>query len=223
MLKKRLPKICAYCGAATANPTRDHAIPRALWPPGRRPLNPIIVPACGDCHAEGDREVGYLRTMLVATLDPTQNAVAAELVDGPVTRALLHDNRLYRDMIERAEFAWRPTSSGIYVEQGVRVPFDGERFSAPIRKMVRALFFHKSHVPLPSNHKVVVYPGTDFWDKPGIAELLAGMHDWQGYGDTVFQFRSARDRNDPAASAWVFAFYQNVGILASTIPRHVAD
>jgi hypothetical protein len=218
MAKRRLALTCAYCGSPTNKPTRDHAIPRALWPDGKRPKNPVIVPACAKCHTEGDREVTYFRNMVVATLDPVKDPVVAALVDGPVTRAIIRDNRLYRDMIERAEFAWRPSAAGFFVEQGVKVPFDGQRFNAPLEKMVRALFFHKSKVPLPKTHKVVIYPGGDFWDKPGSAELIASMHPWQGFGDSVFQFRSVRDAADLSATAWVFVFYQYVGILASTIP-----
>lgn len=218
MAKQRIALECAYCGSLTENPTRDHAIPRALWPDGQRPANPIIVPACAKCHTEGDREVTYFRNMVVATLDPEKDPVAAALVDGPVTRAIVRDNRLYRDMIERAEFAGRPSAGGVFVEQGVKVPFDGQRFNAPLEKMVRALFFHKSKVPLPKTHKVVIYPGGDFWDKPGAAELIAAMHSWQSYGDTVFQFRSVRDSTDLAATAWVLAFYRQVGILATTVP-----
>lgn len=221
MPQRGLPRICAYCGADTPRPTRDHVIPRSLWPNGRRTHNPIMVPSCEGCHITEDREVGYFRGMLVMMADPTACPLIEELAGGQVARGL-DQAGLYEPLINNAEFAWRQADCNEVVVPGVRVPFDQACFEVSIKKIVRGLFFAKSGFALPLTHEVQVFTGSGFYGTPQFAAIERNLGEWEGCGDIVFQYRCFNQLDDPCVSGWLLQFYASVGIFAWTIPRDIA-
>ncbi len=147
MAKRQLSTICGYCGCSTDKASRDHAIPLALWPDGKRPQHPVIVPACVECHEEIDREVAYFRDMVVLMSDPDSHPLLESMASGPVAKNIGRDYNLWQQYIVGAEFAWKATESGLVFDSGFRVPFDSDRFCLSIDKIVRGLFYHKSQHP----------------------------------------------------------------------------
>src|SRR4051812_32449628 len=77
MSKRRRTGICAYCGES-GNITRDHVIPRCLFP---RPLpqDMLTVPACDSCNGRKSRHDDFLRDILVTDIAATESPVAQEL------------------------------------------------------------------------------------------------------------------------------------------------
>lgn len=65
-------KKCAYCGVAGVHLTRDHVVPRGLYPPeweaGK--IQVITVPACVSCNNEFSSDEPHFRTMLLLAGEP---------------------------------------------------------------------------------------------------------------------------------------------------------
>ena len=214
-----MPLICAYCGQHIEKTTRDHVVPNALWPKGRRPSHPVIVPACAECHTSGDRETAYFRDTLILMADPDKHPLLEEMAKGPVSRSVHRNRPLKNELMEKAELVWETSESGIIVEPSYRVPFDSARFCQSVEKIVRGLFFHKSRVPLPQSHEVKVFPGNGFWSQDAFQDLLNAMEPFSGMGDDVFQCRCVGAPNDLARTVWLLVFYRSITILVRTSKR----
>jgi len=210
------PQICAYCGELSDNLTTDHVVPIALWIKGHRPQHPATVPACKDCHDSYDRETTYFRNCLVAMIDMDAHPMAAKLLRDPVVRSIERRPGVMRDFFRNFRRVERKTDAGIIVGTGWGFDIDMMRFNRMVEKIVRGLFYFKSGIPLPKTHEVGIFAGNDFWKLPDFQSLLEKMEPFAGLGDDVFMFRAQRDANDACSTAWIFMFFQQVGIFAWT-------
>lgn len=208
-------KCCAYCGnVPTDGLTRDHVVPRALWPAGERPQHPAIVPACSTCHDKCDREATYFRNCLVAMCDTDSHPMLAKLLKGPVVRSIARRPGVARDFFRNTALRERRSREGIIVGAGWTFDIDMARFNRIVEEIVRGLFYWKSKEHMPNTHEVGVFSGNGFWETSGFHSLLPKLEPPQGLGDDVFTCRSQRDANDPYSTAWLLIFYQQVGIFA---------
>ena len=157
--------------------------------------------------------------MLVLMSDPDSHPLIETLARGVVSRNINRDYNLWKQIITGTIPDWRISDAGLAIEGGYRVPFDSDRFCRSIDKIVRGLFYYKSHVPLPVTHKVEVHPGNGFWKADGIQDYLNSMSRPAGVGDDVFQCRCVQDGADSNTTGWLLVFYRNVSTLAHTIRR----
>jgi hypothetical protein len=91
--RRRLGK-CAYCGVDGVPITRDHVIPKCLYPATRRDLNLIVVDACEPCNNGFSDDEVHFRT--VVALAGKSNAAVKELWDTKIVRSFDEKDGLRR-------------------------------------------------------------------------------------------------------------------------------
>jgi hypothetical protein len=210
-------QICAYCGKPSDDLTKDHVVPLGLWIKGQHPQHPVVVPACRNCIDSPDwydREATYFRNCLVSMIDMDAHPMAGKLLRGPVVRSIERRPGVMRDCFHNFRRMERKTDAGIIVGTGWAFDIDMTRFNRIVEKIVRGFFYFKSGIPLPKTHEVVIFPGNGFWKLPDFQSLLENMEPFAGLGDDVFMCRALRDANDTFLTAWIFMFFQNIGVFA---------
>src|SRR5438309_2111083 len=80
---------CVYCGKIMET-TRDHVIPRCLFPPPL-PENMITVQTCDPCNRAKSLDDGMLRDMLSTDIAARNSPVAAHLIDNKVISSVKQD------------------------------------------------------------------------------------------------------------------------------------
>ena len=209
-------KNCGYCGVQTDVWTRDHVVPSTLWGKGHLPDHAVIIPSCDSCRLRFDVDAEYFRNCLIAMMDEGAHSVADRLLSSTMKRSIERNRTVRADLSRNPRVAFRKTESGIIVAGGVCVEFDRPRFNRIIEKIIRGIYFFKSRVVFPSGYQIDVYPGNDFWKDPVVGSLINQMSPKLDFGDDVFAFHFLRDKEDPNRIVWLFVFYGNMGILAST-------
>ncbi len=210
-------EICSYCGKPSSELTRDHVVPKALWGgKGNLPSHVVVVPACRPCQEKWDIQAEYFRNTVIAMIDKGAHPVASEVLEGPVIRSLQRNPKTVAAFFRDPRILPRSSPGGIVTGYGLAFQIDMERFNRIPEKIVRGLFYYKSHHPLPSTHGVKVFPGNQSWDDDSFQNLLAVMEPIAGCGDDVFQIRCTRDRTDPCCTAWLLLFYRQLGVFALT-------
>ncbi len=210
------PQICTYCGEPSGNLTKDHVVPIALWIKGQHPQHPVVVPACRNCQDLYDCEVTYFRNCLVSMIDMDAHPMAGKLLRGPVVRSIERRSGVMRDFFRNVRRMERKTDAGVIVGTGWAFDIDMTRFNRIVEKIVRGLFYFKSGIPLPKTYEVVIFPGNGFWKLPDFQSLLENMEPFGNLGDDVFMCRAHRDANDACSTAWLFIFFQKIGIFVWT-------
>lgn len=208
------PHTCAYCGIPSRELTRDHVVPCALWVKGERPGHPVIVPACLKCHKKYDDEATYFRNCLVSMCDMDAHPMLGKLLRGPVVRSIGRRRGVARDFFRNSQLRERRDKAGIITGSGRAFELDLPRFNRIVEKIVRGLFFFKSHERLPDTHEVGIFPDDAFWDMAGFQSLGPGWEPAAGLGDDVFTCRCQRDSSDDYSTAWLLVFYQKVVLFA---------
>ncbi len=182
------------------------------------PSNPIVVPACPDCHKKWDLQAEYFRNTLIAMIDKGIHPIANQVLEGPVIRSLQRNPKTVAAFFRNPRVLPRMSQGGLFTGHGLAFEIDCNRFGMIIEKIIRGLFYHKSQVPLSEKHIVQIFPDNGFWANQGFQNLLIEMEDTAGCGDDVFQVRCIRDTNDPNCTAWLLLFYQQMGFFAWTEP-----
>lgn len=210
------PRRCAYCGIESDDLTRDHVVPSALWDKGFRSQYPMIVPACRPCQDSYDREAEYFRNCLVAMLPRGSQPEAERLLVGPVTRSLNRSRRSIAELVRGMRPFSFKSPGGLFIGQRVGFQIELPRINRVIEKIVRGMYFFKSHCVFPATHEVCIHEGNAFWKNQQILQLIQQMTGWEGQGDTVFQCRYVKDINDPDTIALLLVFFENMGFFVLT-------
>jgi len=178
----------------------------------------VTAPCCKSCHRYWDGEVEYFRNILVAQIDRHAHRVSDHLLEGPVIRSLKRNSQAWKDFFRNARLVELRNRSGIILAYRQAFEMDMSRFSRSISKIVRGLFYKKSHRPLAPGYRVEVAHGDEFWQDEGFQHNLAIMEPWASYGDDVFMLRCARDSSDWNKTAWLLRFYCSIAVYAWTEP-----
>lgn len=147
---------CAYCGAPTLRPEREHVVPRCLYPKSRASLyQRITVPACGNCNRGYADDEPHFRDVLVAAGEPnaavrevwnTKTVRSFDQPDGhrrvrdlaaglvPVTLNGAERYRIYPDRDPRVVRVLRKIVRGLCHFHGVETAVADERISVEVHK-----------------------------------------------------------------------------------------
>jgi hypothetical protein len=128
-------KKCAYCGVLSVNPTREHVVPKSIYPKEAR--NQLLtVVACEECnHGWSDDEAHFRNLLSIAG----ELNSAVRTVYTKVRRSFGHldGRRRWSDLYEQMH--------PFETEMGTRYmvyPASDQRFVRVLRKIVRGLHFH---------------------------------------------------------------------------------
>jgi hypothetical protein len=220
---------CIYCGAARAT-TLDHVPPKAIFatPP---PDNLITVPACDQCNRQWSQDDEYLRRVLTLKESTYQHPA----VQGNLAAVLRAFQKPAKMKFARAFFRQvRPydlrTPAGLCL--GTRWGFDVDlsRLDRAITRVVRGLYYHERHDPLP------ILAGVRAWSEDGLRDLhantvaalrrsvlrpLSSVEPRVFGTPPTFEYRHQFCRDMAHASAWLLQFYGDVRFLCITLPPAV--
>ncbi len=199
-------KRCAYCGVGNVELTKDHVVPRGLYPVSNRDprVQRITVPCCISCQESWtDNEAHFRNVLLVAG---EANAAVRELWDGKALRIFSHVDGLRR-VRELAEQLVASPSDGpgrhrIY-------PANDERVLHVLRKIVRGLsHFHKIETAVADDRvsvDVLRYAIPDGFMQP---------MEWHHRDRDIIEYWYALYDDGETTSAWILRFFERRTFIA---------
>ncbi|GLQ53623.1 hypothetical protein [Devosia nitrariae] len=187
---------CALCGA-TRPLTKEHVIPKSLYPVSKRGAwKPIIISACKECNngsADDDTHLRYVLLMAGETSDAVR-----EVWDGPVRRSFDQPDGRRRAIDVFKLMKSVPDLPG---DRYMIYPANDERILRSIRKITRGLCHHHAiHGTVIRDDQVV----SDVVRKPLSETLLQNMT-FYGSVPEVLEYGVV---TIPEASLWRFKFYE---------------
>jgi len=207
-----MPRQCAYCGLIDRRMTRDHVIPKSLYPKsirrGKFPINLITVPSCVACNRSWADDEPHFRSILgVAGDEP--NLPRQELWTGPTIRSFQQIDGLRRMMDLVNQF--HPVQvEGI--DRFMVYPARDPRVMRIIRKIVRGLCHHKSlRSPVPDE---LVWADINLHNWP--QDELNNMHYLHCEPD-IFQCHYKVVNQDNIVSIWILEFFERCSFNAAVL------
>ncbi len=206
---------CVYCGQVGPC-TRDHVVPRALYPDAL-PSNVIIVPACLECNRrKGDLDT-YLRDVLTADLWSYENPAARAVLEGQVRRSV-RTNRslLWRGAAARTRWVEVHTPGGIYLGNLPAMPLDGGRLNRALTMVTRGLFAQTFGCGTPADCTFDIGRLDPLLVAQQWTRLIQpGAHGPFAIGKEVFIFVAFVASSDPMLTHWLLGFYTSVFFIVT--------
>src|SRR5437868_14672173 len=145
-------KSCAYCGISNVKLTKDHVIPKLLYPISKAnsKVQRLTVPACKECNNGWSDDEAHFRNVLM--LCGEANQVAEELFNSTVIRSLHKEDgkRRVADLWE----IMHPVQTQTSLRHAI-YPATDLRFLRILKKIVRGLHFHHHFGRLISDEMVI--------------------------------------------------------------------
>lgn len=204
---------CIYCSNEKAT-TRDHVPPKSFFPKPR-PSDLLTVPCCLKCNKATEKD----EELFLATFMFSQAGVSKEgkrLWAEKINRMYEKNKGLRRIISNSLKHYHTFTPAGIYAGGKMTIEPNLPRAKRVVEKIVRGLYFHQYHVPLPNEKEVLV----EFLNTESKSELARknnnslhpGNKAWPG----VFEYRHNSARQDPEESMWLMMFYSSIYFFAVT-------
>ncbi|MEW6203253.1 MAG: hypothetical protein AB1546_14840 [bacterium] len=137
-------KICYLCGKPDAN-TRDHVVPRCLFPKKTLPNNLITLKVHKKCNIDISKEEEYFRNLVVSLSQ--DRLVPFEIWYTKVKRSLQGGEglrkKLLSSLIPQIDIY---SKGGIYLETAPGIKIDKDAIKTVTEKIVRGLYFYH-HCP----------------------------------------------------------------------------
>ncbi len=202
-------RICAYCGKSGKPLSRDHVVPKCLYPASRHGsrIPRITVPACKECNGGWSDDEAHFRNIIMIAGDP--NPAVRELWDGKAVPSFEHpDGRrrladLFMQMVP------------VQVDGGPRYmvfPANDERVMRIVRKVVRGLCHFHGFLPPVGDHRV----RCDVLRFEVPEEMLSAMH-YSHSEEDIFRYRYALLDDAALHSCWLLTFFQRTHFIAGIV------
>jgi hypothetical protein len=224
MKNKRL-KICVYCGS-TAELTRDHIPPKALFPQPR-PADLITVPSCRTCNGNASRDDEYLKVMGTLRDDLASDPNVQRLLPS-VLRGLARPQalRLARSIVSTIREVEIKTTSGLYVGKGIGYDVDLSVLDRVMARTVKGLYFHHFGRPIPAEYDVAAFSfdGLRSVEQPlreNITDTITALTSQQPHrvGDRIFLYWYQTPPGHEVVSAWLLLLYLRLPFLCIIGPK----
>lgn len=209
---------CTYCGEA-ALVTRDHIPPVSLFPKPR-PSNLVTVPSCRKCNGGASMDDEYFRLNLSirhSAKKPLSKSVADAALRGLGRDQHTRFRKIFFQGVREVDIK---TPSGISVERSGTYHVDLARLDKVVMRIVRGLYFHHYHKPLPTWCEVDVWCVDGFGGAdPSVIQTLQSLqqHPPTEIGGGVFKYwhslADGADQSDGYSSAWLLLFYESTAFL----------
>lgn len=213
---------CAYCGRTAQ--TRDHVVPKQLWPSGSRPRLILTVPACAKCNQGFKKDEDYFNAVLQSRVPDGSHPAATAVFEGPMQRNFEERPHLLDLFFPDASEEVRKRADGA-IEEFVRFRVYRPRIERVLSKMVRGFYYHLHGVRFPNGLKIVAEPVNpeNLTDLQG---FLAETEDEYFFGDDppafTLRWREADDVTDKRIAGSIacgFYFYGCTPYYAIAVPR----
>lgn len=219
---------CTYCGEA-ALVTRDHIPPVSLFPKPR-PSNLVTVPSCRKCNSGASMDDEYFRLNL--SIRHSAKRPLSKSVADAALRGLGRDQhtRFRKTFFQGVREVDIKTLDGIYIGRSGAYDVDLARLDKVAMRIVRGLYFHCYHKPLPTCCEV------DAWCVDGFesadSSVIQALQSWiiqlqqkppTEIGEGVFKYWhflvDGNGQSDGYSSAWLLLFYESTAFFGVTIGR----
>lgn len=216
MPKFSLGTPCVYCNNSPEDITRDHIPPKCLFAKGEIG-DPIIVPACLECHRSFAKDDEYFRQILGMD-EKALESHAGQEVSKTALRAVQYPH--HRKMLE----AMMPNfvdvadwTGGIYRGTKAAYLFDASRIEKTIARIVKGLFWYENKEVLPHNYGISVFRYEKL-DKYNISlqSSLANLYQHciangiRSVGDKAFEYAFSTAEENLYASCWILRFRESI-------------
>jgi len=208
----RRSPVCYICGEETQNPTKDHVIPRCLFPTPPPP-NLITLPCHSKCQEKYAKDEEYFRTHISVISNLGENANARE-VWKKALRGLKQRPHQRTDLINRLDDVDIQTPGGLYIGKAKEVKFSAKRTNRILYKIARGLFtFHTGKI-LP-RHMI-----SKFYFKPkDYQPQLLKLAKYSGRFSNIFSYSCVMDEG--GSSIWWLVFYQSVHTIVAFVEKEL--
>ena len=216
---------CAYCGDPAT--TADHIPPQSLYT-APLPSNLVTVPACLKCNngaSNDDAEFRNHLSIMAGSFGESPNA--AERLK-PSLRAISRDKPTLARVVLGAYPTERYSAGGIYLGQGVAVPLPPDARERVLNRIVRGLFWYHfdERIDAARVRLIHVNKNKPTW-RDSLDELLSITHQYVSIGNgETFEYRYARDNDDPSVSFWMMTFFKGHSeyiVIGHTQPNALAN
>ncbi len=217
--------LCMFCGDEIMKPdlTREHFVPKGLWPKGSRPLGVKTCPAHRSCNSgfSGDNE--YFRDVMALEEGADHHPAIRDLREGTLRRKI--DERAGSIAKTLKNLRMRParTLSGIVLPSQPSFELDWERIKRVICNVMKGVFYVCTKQPMPQNFIFSVSDANlanNQWD----INAAKMMVPWQSFGDSVFRCRYVVSQRNPIEKiACLMQFYEHRLFIGEAIAPEVID
>ncbi len=206
---------CALCGTYSET-TREHFVPKCLWP-GPRPSDTKTIPSCSTCNEGCSVDDEYFRNV-IAIEASAWGQTAHDVFKGAVLRGFQKNKKQAIALLSTARRETQALPSGILLPNRVSILAQGARIDRSFTKILRGLYF---------NHADNALTGTTLLMDQGDEEnmraayaLLEGMSPIQSFGDEVFEWRCQSGLLFEDSILWAFRFYRSRWYFGVTREAH---
>lgn len=201
-------KSCGYCGISGVKLTKDHVIPRLLYPSSKSKskVQRLTISACKECNNGWSDDEAHFRNVLM--LCGEANQVAKELFNSDVTRAF-HNKDGKRRIFDLWEIM-RPVQTPTGDRHAI-YPAEDSRFLRILKKIVRGLHFH--HLGRLISNEMVTAELLTFVIPQEFVEIAPIFHfESDIFSYQVFNFSDVNEM--PISSFWTLTFFENKKFVA---------
>ncbi len=202
-------KSCAYCGVSGVRLTKDHVIPKLLYPASKAnsKVQRLTVRACEKCNNGWSDDEAHFRNVLM--LCGEANQAVKELFSSSVIRGLRKEDgkRRVSDLWKMMQPVQTPTG-----DRHIIYPATDLRFIRILKKIVRGLHFKHQFGRLISDEMITAELLT-FIVPQEFIKIAPIIH----YETDIFnyQFFNFDDFDDmPMSFVWILTFFENKKFVA---------
>lgn len=216
MRKKRFrdsDNLCRFCGVNPAT-SSGHVIGAQFFASDLRSGLPRI-DACQGCNNGMAKHEDYVRLLVVGTCDHPE---VVRLKETELATSLSKDKGLAALAIQMLRRRNVLLPSGIVLPYALTMDLDWGRLTIVLDNMVRGLYWRRTGSCLPRDCEFY----HDKCDAPDRIQLAKDIQDNWSTSDPIeiaapaFLCRSAISDDDPALSAWMLSFYDQLHLLVFT-------
>jgi hypothetical protein len=207
MVKRKRLKKCAYCGVHETDEvpfTRDHVIPKCLYPATRRDLNLIVVDACAPCNNGFSDDEVHFRTMVA--LAGESNSVVKELWNTKIVRSFDE-----KDGLRRVRQVLKHTAKVQLEGKDRLIIFPGQdvRVVRIIKKIVRGLsHFHEIDSAVDEKRIHVAIHDSE------LSEGTLEPDDFSRSYPGIVRYFYKKDATTDSKPVWILTFFDRLTFVA---------
>lgn len=210
-MRKKYSK-CYLCQSRRKTLTRDHVIPKCLFPKPR-PANLITLPACEECQKKYAKDEQYFLTNISAISNQNINEVA-KVIWQKVRRSYLRRRSLHNDLSSRMARVEITTPSGLYLKTETVLKIPKDRTNKVLTKIAKGLFLFHTQSHVPENFVAEIY----LQPKDFLPDLLKKSQ-FKGVFEDIFTYAGAVTAAQELSIWWMSIFKSVLAIVILKTPE----
>ncbi len=200
-------KECAYCGKTDSKLTREHVIPKNLYPKSKAEskVQRLTIPSCEECNNGWSDDEAHFRNVLVFAGD--SNESVREIWNSTMRRSFdeVDGSRRVNDLFHQL-VPTKVDGKGRHMIY----PGNDDRVLRIVRKIVRGLSYHHD-LTSPVCENQVFADVQKYIVPPELEEIMEYHH----RDSDIFEYKFAVLNQVGIDSAWLLTFFQRRTFLAA--------